>query len=52
VSIRLLTAGRALLRAAQGRLGARLLIVQLEPAGAGPLLEGVQLVQRARLKRK
>jgi hypothetical protein len=47
VRIRLLAAGRALLRGAHGRLGARLLIVQLEPAGAGPLLEGVQLVQRA-----
>jgi trypsin len=52
VRIGLLAAGRALLRAAHGRIGARLLIVQLEPAGAGPLLEGVQLVQRARLTRK
>jgi hypothetical protein len=52
VRIQLLAAGRALLRAAHGRLGAHLLIVQLEPAGAGPLLEGVQLVQPARLKRK
>ena len=50
VMIQLVPAGRALLRAAHGRLGARLLIVQLEPAGAGPLLEGVQLVQRARPK--
>jgi hypothetical protein len=52
VRIRLLAAGRALLRATHGRLGSRLLIVQLEPPGAGPLLEGVQLVQRARLTRK
>ena len=52
VRIRLLAAGRALLSAAHGRIGARLLIVQLEPAGAGPLPEGVQLVQRARLKKK
>jgi hypothetical protein len=50
--IQLARAGRALLRAAHGRLVARLLIVQLEPAGASPLLEGVQLVQRARLKGK
>jgi hypothetical protein len=52
VRIGLLAAGRALLGAAHGRIGARLLIVQLEPAGAGPLLEGVQLVQRVRWKRK
>jgi hypothetical protein len=52
VRIGLLAPGRALLRAAHGRIGARLLIVQLAPPGAGPLLEGVQLVQRARLTRK
>jgi hypothetical protein len=52
VRIRLLAVGRALLRAAHWRIGARLLIVQLEPAGAGPLPEGVQLVQRVRSKRK
>jgi hypothetical protein len=52
VRIRLLAAGRALLRAAHGRIGARMVIVQLEPAGAGPLPEGVQLVQRVRSKRK
>jgi hypothetical protein len=50
VRIQLLAAGRALLRVAHGRLVARLLIVQLEPAGTGPLLEGVQLVQHAGVK--
>ena len=50
--VQLTLLGRALLRAAHGRLAARLLIVQLEPAGAGPLPEGVQLVQRARSKGK
>ena len=47
VRIQLVPVGRALLRSARGRLRAHLLIVQLEPAGPGPLLEGVQLVRRA-----
>jgi hypothetical protein len=51
-NVQLTLLGRALLRAAHGRLAARLLIVQLEPAGAGPLREDVQLVQRARSKGK
>jgi hypothetical protein len=52
VRIQLVPAGRALLRSAHGRLGAHLLIVQLQPAGARPVLEGVQLVRRARLRGK
>jgi len=46
VKVKLGPLGRALLRAAHGRLRARLLISQLEPAGAGPRASGVQLVQR------
>jgi hypothetical protein len=52
VRIQLLAVGRALLRSGHGRLRAHLLIVQLQPAGAGPVLESVQLIQRARLKGK
>jgi trypsin len=48
VRIQLVPVGRALLRSARGRLRAHLLIVQLQPAGAGPVLESVQLVRRAR----
>jgi hypothetical protein len=50
--VQLTTLGRALLRASHGRLAARLLILQLEPAGTGPLREGVQLLQTARSKGK
>jgi trypsin len=46
VKVKLNAAGRALLQADHGRLGARLTIVQLEPEPARTRTESVRLVQR------